>query len=161
MKVTISHFTACERHPEAVERIVAKVRRGRSQLRDTEPASWEWFYEWATRGRGFTLKEVLNGTAQAARQKQPMTLNELVADEMERSKPICLVGALPRTRAHSVFDPDFCPPEVEARVRAGHVERLQENARVAGLSPGARQAEFDDALAHLRTQPGFVEIRKP
>lgn len=166
MDVTVTYEEALARHPDAVRAITTKIKKGKSKEKDSDPATWDWSYSWGTMVEGSTsLADLLSGKHEPWHVKQArMTLDERVADEVRRSKPVHLVAATkPRhkTRGYETLDKDYFPPEAEKSIRAGHRERMRDEARYAAMSQEERDAEVRGALEFL-TGPrnkGFVAVR--
>lgn len=166
MDVPISYEEALARHPAEVAAILRDVRRGKAKDKDRDAATWKWTYSWGTRIDGgiSSLADLLSGKHEPWPVKLArMTLDERVADEVSRSKPVHLVGRTPsfKTRGWADMHPDYFPPEAEALIREGHASQVAEQARVAGLTQEQRDAEVRGALEYLMgpKNRGFVALR--
>lgn len=165
-EVVVSYEEALARHPDGVASILKQVRSGKAKDKDRDATTWKWTYSWGTRIDGgiSSLADLLSGKHEPYHVKLArMTLDERVADEVHRSKPVHLVGRTPSFKTRGVADmhPDYFPPEAEALIREGHASQVAEQARVAGLTQEQRDDEVRAALAYL-TGPknrGFMAVR--
>lgn len=150
MSEVISYADAVSLYPVQVQRIVATVRMvSRSKFKNDDPATWKWTRGYAVEGIGGTFADVLRDRRNTVERREAMTPEQRVDDQLRR------------TTAHlSALNLWETIPADYLRERWLDVERKAdaERARIAALTPAARAAELNDALATLRKGSGFVEI---
>jgi hypothetical protein len=154
---TLPYEEMLRRHPKEVAEIVSKLRKGKSKVRDADPATITWTYEACVliEGSG-SFADLLSGKMERAERKwNAMTLDEKVADTVRRtSTGIC--ARLGRWWGGSDAIPN--PPEVAENTRAGLMAQAAEQARADALTPEERRRETEDLLRQLGADPGFAAI---
>jgi hypothetical protein len=153
MKIcTVSYEEALKRHPVEVASIVKRLRKGKSKLRENDPASFTWEYSrCVVIPNGRTLAEIFT----EQNRRRAMTLEDLdaaVADEIKRSQCALYLRA-PRV---GIGEGVEAPPELEPQVREGFERQAREQARVDAMTPEQRQAEIESLLGQLGRDPGFM-----
>lgn len=148
------------RHPVEVTAMVAKIRKGKSKVRDEDPAKFEWVYDACVRIEGAgTLADILGGDAARREAKfDAMSIDDKVADHLRRMS--CgIVARLDRCVVRSdVVVPN--PPEAEHNAREGYERLAAEKARYAALTPAERDAELQEAVKALGSRGlGMIAIR--
>jgi hypothetical protein len=145
------------RHPAEVAEIVAKLRKGKSKVRDADPATFTWTYDACVRIEGSgTLAHILGGGAERAQRKwDALTLEEKVADTVRRTS-VGISAKLGRWWGGSGVIPN--PPEVAENARVNLMAQAAEQARADALTPEERRREVEGLLKQLGRDPGFAAI---
>jgi len=151
MRLPIGYRDAARRWPEAVEEIVAKLRKGKSAHRDADPASLDWSIEWCLQVRGYTFGEIIN------RDVLPPTPEEK-AEENVKNSTAWLSAKKGRWSGQSNALKDL-PQEVKDEYARSAAEERKEKDRVEALTPEERDKEVQNAIKTLRKYPGFTAIR--
>jgi hypothetical protein len=150
----ITYEEALKRHPTEVALIVKRLRKGKSKLRENDPASFTWEYTRCVEcPDGLTLAEIFSEQGDSrSRRRNTVTLEAAVADEISRSHCALYLRA-PRV---GIGERVSAPPELEPQVREGFERQAREQARVNAMSPKQRQAEIEGLLSQLGRDPGFM-----
>jgi len=74
-----------QRHPEAVEMVVAKHQKRRGKVKGIPVNELEWGYYWVSRGRAYRAADLMDGTVDRERaQLNARSFDERLADSLER-----------------------------------------------------------------------------
>lgn len=164
MRININYETAKERHPEAVEQIVKKLRSGKSKHKDDEPSTLNWHYSYCIAVKGYSgtefIEKVLTPMAQGKEpehEPKPETVEEMVAERLSAVR-ISLSADKGRWWASGVNLEDYRPLEMIDEFKKQAQEQLDEQHRVDNLTEEEKQAEFEEALKQLQGSPGFIGI---
>ena len=152
---TLSYEEMLRRHPAEVAEIISKLRKGKSKVRDADPATITWTYQACVliEGSG-TLAHILGGGAERAQRKwDALTLEEKVADTVRRTST-GISAKLGRWWGGSGVIPN--PPEVAENARSGLMAQAAEQARVDAMTPEERRRETESLLRQLGADPGFA-----
>jgi len=128
MKIDISYDQVLLRYPEQAKEVIAIVRKGKSKNKDADPSSFSWYFDFGLR--------------------------------LEPNKPIeelidvSLNAKLGRSKGKAKILNDI-PDEVMDFYNQLKVEKDQEKLRYEQLTPEQKQAEFENALAKLKSYGGF------
>jgi len=154
MKMSISYTEALTAYPKETAEAVAELRKSRSKHRKTDPSTLPWEFSWGVEVKAHSFADLLSGKAQQdAVDRDKMSLNERVQDEVKRTK--VSIGVAGRYYAKL---PDVPQPIVDGIVK-GHEARIAEEQRIASLTPEQRQAEVNDALRQLGGGRGFFAVQ--
>jgi hypothetical protein len=127
MKIDISYDQVLLRYPEQAKEVIAIVRKGKSKNKDADPSSFSWYFDWM--------------------QSMDMT------KPLEERLLIALYAKIGRSengvRIRNIPDEILNFYKEQDRIKE------QERARYAALTPEQKQAEFENALAKLKSYGGF------
>jgi hypothetical protein len=127
MNVIVPYETLLSRHPEQVEACIFQVRKGKAKAKDTDPATWEWQYKWATRVHSYSFRQVLAGEAEPEKDAwNELSSLERVNDIVSRSLPVWILCTPPgkRTKGWATLDETFFPIEGRALLSQIHTESM-------------------------------------
>lgn len=155
---TIPFEEAKRRHPKEVNTILSKLRLGKSKHKSAKGEDLTWTYEICVEVMGYSFADLLAGKAEdAAARLDAMTLDERVADQVERT----------HTALHAKIGHWWSgeqvpnPPEVEASARQHLSVQMRDDATYKALPQEEKDRQAEEALAQLRGTPGFMELRIP
>jgi hypothetical protein len=156
MQIQISYDQVSKDNPDVVAALVAKIRRGKSRDKDTDPSGWTWSYNWGVRVAAVSPREMVSGHLCV----KPASA-ETRADEIMRNVTIWLKVTC--RRAWAVME---LADETAARalIREAYLDicakQIEEEQRMAALTPVERQAEIERLVGELRKMGGFVDFRR-
>lgn len=173
MKTEITYSQAKERHPELVQEIIAKLRKGRSKHKNAAPEDLQWFYAWAC-----LIEESYSGwsglqalMAQKEEPKDsgpPLTVTEELTDQLTRVR--CVLegrigrwwgGVGPKDNPERIWTGPSVPQEVQDIYRENIEDRRHQEAEIEKMAPEEREEQAQEALASLMGQSGFVALSLP
>jgi hypothetical protein len=145
MREQMTWEQAKTRHPNEVDQIVSRIRKGRSKFKDTDPTGWTWAYDWGSRAVHLTGN----------------TLEERVESALSRCKGLTYLVGQPNSRSSLEAEP--VSVEVLRSWATKCVQQdMDEKARVAAMTPKERQDEIDRLLGWLsdpKTNTGFMALK--
>lgn len=157
--VTLTYAEVEKRHPQELKRLIEQLRKSKSKQKDADPTGMTFEYNYAMRCEGFTGAQVLDhlsGVKPLPERKKFVTVEEKVADWMERATPVNLTGKLGRWYGCERV-PN--PPELEENFRLDAEREVAEEQRRASLTDEEREAETQEILRQLSGMGGFVGFR--
>ena len=145
---TLTYEEMHRRHPAEVAEILTKLRKGKSKVREEDPATFTWAYHACLEIKSaMTLAEIFgNEPDRRQRELDAMSLDEKVADIASRTT-VSILAKIGRWWGASSVIPN--PPEVEINAREGLVTQAVEQARVDTMTPEERSQEVSRLLAML------------
>jgi hypothetical protein len=157
--IPVSAAEVFARHPAEAQRLVEKVRKGKTKKAQTDPATWKWTYRTMVRVDGAPSPiasgaDLVKWHAQCQKREAKMSVEELVKDELSRT-----------TTTHQASSNGYNgievqnPPVVEAWIRNKFEDERAEQARFESLSPEEKAKEFQDLLKECDKFPGFVALK--
>lgn len=144
MKMVARYEDLCVRYPEAVAKIIAKLRRGKSVHREALPETLHWEYTYGIRHDDGAV--TVRGLEERIAERSSQTFVAVSADIGRWWGSSSITGV---------------PEEIVRMHRIEMEEREAQEARVRALSPEERSQERDKALRDASAYPGFVAFRPP
>lgn len=132
----ITWEVAQQRHPEHVKNVMNRLQAGRSKERHRQAHELNWSYEWCVRC------------------PHPKGIDGLLS-----AATIGLRGASGHWWASSTQAIQPVPPEIRTYYEELNQAADAEAAYLASLTPEQRRAKFNEALAILQQDPGFIHLR--
>ena len=135
------------RYPKLIAEIEAKIRNGRTRVKNDPIESFDWFIEWCTEIQGgvMTIHEVLSG----------------VQKETKHIDHFNILATKKKNRWESSLFDEPTPKEVLILRAKAKEEQDKEDARFNALTPEQQEAEQDALLRSLGMDPGFMAFSVP
>lgn len=176
MKANIAYAELHNQYPEIVDKLVVKVKKGKNKLRNSDPSTWEWGFDWCVRiniGQGvFTTQHLFDGTMhgqmEQRRLEQEREANMTFEEYWQHCKSgnfndtfMCIYSKLGNGIVRSEETITSYPELLKEYAREFY-EDIQEDKRSLecfnNLTPEQKHEETEALLVRIRRDLGFMEL---